>query len=378
LREDLPLPLVCIMAIVFVLHLFIVRIDALVFDEKIYVTQALSIVVEKSFEPQYLPQPLGIGLTALMIRLFGFHPYAWRALPIILGVGSIWVIFLLARAGTKDKSVALLAAGLYGFDVLTFVQSSIAMLDVFFVFFMLAGFYAYWTGRKLLAPALLALSTLCKFPGILGFAVIVAMEYFAFSRPKKILSYCLLYGLVYLNGFIMLQMVLPTAGRVNPILFFPNAAVATVNFGTTAQVFLSKPWDWITYPTPIQYGSTYLGMGNPAIWCLTIPAMAAVAWKFLKTRDTFLLFLLVWFAATYLVPWYPLALFTKRTIIIYYFLPTVGAVTTSISITALSFLRRIREKLISRALLMAYLLIVLYFFASYYPTRLALFLLRVP
>jgi len=203
------------------------------------------------------------------------------------------------------------------------------------------------------------------------------MEYFAYSRPKKILGYCLLYGLVYMNGFIMLELVLPTAGRVNPILFFPNAAVATANFAQTPPALLSKPWEWITYPTPIQYGSTYLGMGNPAIWCLTIPAMVAIAWRFLKTRDTFLLFLLVWFVATYLLPWYPLALFTKRTLIIYYFLPTVGAVTTSIAITALSFLRGIRKKLISRALLLAYLLIVLYFFIAYYPTRLALFLLHV-
>jgi dolichyl-phosphate-mannose-protein mannosyltransferase len=348
--------------------LVILQSPGFVFDESIYVPFAVYVNGGVSLPPDYLSQPLGIALLALMIRFFNFRPYAWRALPVVLGVASIWIIFLLTKAGTRDQSVALLSAGLYGFDVLTFVQSSIAMLDVFFVFFMLAAFYAYWKGRRILAPALLALSTLCKFPGIFGFLVILAMEFYSHTRFKSILSHFLVYALVYLNGFLMLQMVLPTS-RVNPLSFFQDVGAAEVSFAGTPTSLLSKPWTWITHPIPISYGvSNYVGMGNPAIWLLTIPAMATVAWKFLRTKNTFLAFLLAWFAATYLLPWYPLALFDSR-LMIYYFLPTVGAVTTSISIVALSLLRRIRHKLISGMLLAAYLLVVLYFFILYFPAR---------
>jgi len=60
--------------------------------------------------------------------------------------------------------VPVFATFLFAFENLSFSQSGIAMLDVFYVTLMLAGFLFYLRGNYIQCGILMGLSMLCKFP----------------------------------------------------------------------------------------------------------------------------------------------------------------------------------------------------------------------
>lgn len=79
--------------------------------------------------------------------------------------------------------------------------------------------------------------------------------------------------------------------------------------------YLSHPWGWLLLERPVAYyyqsppgcGSTscsqeILGIGNPALWWATIPALIAVIWMWISKRDWRAAGIIVAFAFGYL-PW---------------------------------------------------------------------------
>jgi predicted membrane-bound dolichyl-phosphate-mannose-protein mannosyltransferase len=274
-----------------------------------------------------------------------------------------------------------MSSALYAADSLSFVQSSVAMLDVFFVFFMLLGFYLYWTERKTLAVLSLTTSTLCKLTGFFGFVVLMIMEMASGAEPRRLLRHLTLYAATTFLLFWGLLLGLQPKSEANPfsILLIGVKNIVYTPSSNAIVSISSLPWNWILNPQPITYYAThlpnltyvkYVGMGNPAIWLLTIPSIAYVAWSSYYSRNKFRAFLLTWFAATYLLPWYPLALLTHRPLFIFYFLPTVGAVTVSLSIASMALLgTRIRK--LAYCGLIVYGTIVAYFFILYFPIRIA-------
>jgi dolichyl-phosphate-mannose--protein O-mannosyl transferase len=83
--------------------------------------------------------PLGKQLIAAGIRAFGYDSFGWRFSAAIAGVLMVALLFLLARRLLRSTSAATLAAGLLAVDWLGFVQSRIAMLDIFAALFGLGA-----------------------------------------------------------------------------------------------------------------------------------------------------------------------------------------------------------------------------------------------
>ncbi|MEN7535907.1 phospholipid carrier-dependent glycosyltransferase [Aurantiacibacter flavus] len=81
--------------------------------------------------------PLGKEMIALSIWLFGDSPFGWRALAALFGTlalfASMRAMWLTGRAGTASVLTGLFV----GTNFLLFVQSRIAMLDVFMVSFLM-------------------------------------------------------------------------------------------------------------------------------------------------------------------------------------------------------------------------------------------------
>jgi dolichyl-phosphate-mannose--protein O-mannosyl transferase len=122
-----------------------------------------------------------------------------------------------------------------------------------------------------------------------------------------------------------------------------------------AHPYLSRPWGWLALERPVAYyyqtpaaaacgvkapltcSKEVLGVGNPALWWATIPAMIAVAWAWVSRRDWRAGAILVVFAFGYLpwivealhvVPVQAMAAFTPasdrhRTEFLFYMLPNV-------------------------------------------------------
>ena len=79
----------------------------------------------------------------------GGDPFAWRFPGVVLGVLTAVFMYLLARILFKRRSIAILAGALVAVDGMFFVQSRIAMNDVYVGFFIVAAytvFAAVWTG----------------------------------------------------------------------------------------------------------------------------------------------------------------------------------------------------------------------------------------
>jgi dolichyl-phosphate-mannose--protein O-mannosyl transferase len=84
--------------------------------------------------------PVGKLLTAIGIKIFGYRPFGWRFMPALVGTLLVLVVYLIARRLWPSKRwPAVAAAILTACDGLLFVQSRMAMLDIFVAFFVVLG-----------------------------------------------------------------------------------------------------------------------------------------------------------------------------------------------------------------------------------------------
>lgn len=77
-------------------------------------------------------------LIATGIKVFGYTPFGWRAVSALVGTLAVALTFLLARRLLGSTVAAAMASGLLAVDGLAFVQSRVAMLDIFVATFSLA------------------------------------------------------------------------------------------------------------------------------------------------------------------------------------------------------------------------------------------------
>ncbi len=120
----------------------------LVFDETYYAKDAcifLSFLPEEcgltgTSEQSYVHPPLGKWLIAGGIKLFGNNSFGWRISALVFGVGLVLLVYLLAGRLFRNRWISLVSALLVATDFLLFVQSRIAMLDIFLAFFIVLGF----------------------------------------------------------------------------------------------------------------------------------------------------------------------------------------------------------------------------------------------
>lgn len=346
---------------------------SLIFDEWYYVNVARVILhlpqsLGADGKPPYVDPTLGLDpnhehpplaklLIALSMYLFGDNGFGWRIPSVIFGSVAILVFYLLMKRITKYRSLPLIATFLFSFDNLIFVQSRIAILDIFTLAFMLIGFYWYFSGHTYLSAVGMALSTLTKATGGAGFIVIVALHTTRFIRDHSrkwkwtdLFSWFEKYFIVYLVSFLLILTFLDVrwVGFWNPldhirfILDYSSRLVSSCPNG-----IISCPWQWLINQIQIPYltvnvdvtsgnvtksfqSIAFVGAMNPAILYLTIPAMLYLAYDCYKKKCDFSLFILIWFAVTYL-PYYPAVLIGQRVTYLFYFLMTMPAVCAGVA-----------------------------------------------
>ncbi|MFI6484256.1 dolichyl-phosphate-mannose--protein mannosyltransferase [Nonomuraea sp. NPDC050663] len=84
--------------------------------------------------------PLGKWMIAVGEWLFGVTPFGWRFAAAVVGTLSILILARLARRMTRSTLLGCLAGLLLSLDGLHFVMSRTALLDIFLMFWVLAGF----------------------------------------------------------------------------------------------------------------------------------------------------------------------------------------------------------------------------------------------
>lgn len=104
--------------------------------------------LDDDVEKSWVHPPLGKQVIAVGIDAFGNRPFGWRISAALFGTGAVALVGILAFLLFGSPLWAAVAAMLAGTEHLLFVQSRIAMLDIFLTFFLLAGFVLLVADRK--------------------------------------------------------------------------------------------------------------------------------------------------------------------------------------------------------------------------------------
>lgn len=95
--------------------------------------------------------PLGKLIISLGIMLFGMVPFGWRFMGTLFGVLMVPILYVFLKNLFGKTSVALCGTTLFTFDFMHLVQTRIATIDTYGVFFILVSYYFLY--RWLAVPA---------------------------------------------------------------------------------------------------------------------------------------------------------------------------------------------------------------------------------
>ncbi|WP_329519527.1 dolichyl-phosphate-mannose--protein mannosyltransferase [Spirillospora sp. NBC_01491] len=84
--------------------------------------------------------PMGKWMIAIGEWMFGATPFGWRFVPALVGTLSVLILARVARRMTGSTLLGCAAGLLLALDGLQFVTSRAALLDIFVMFWILAGF----------------------------------------------------------------------------------------------------------------------------------------------------------------------------------------------------------------------------------------------
>ncbi len=85
--------------------------------------------------------PLGKIIISIGILLFGMNPFGWRFMGTLLGVIMVPIMYLFGKRLFKSTEGAFATSLIFTFDFMHFVQTRIATIDVYGVFFIILMYY---------------------------------------------------------------------------------------------------------------------------------------------------------------------------------------------------------------------------------------------
>ncbi|ERF86298.1 phospholipid carrier-dependent glycosyltransferase [Bradyrhizobium viridifuturi] len=332
--------------------------DKLYFDEVHYVPaarQMLQPVVEGPILNPMHP-PLAKEIVALSIKAFGDGPLGWRYPAALFGALALVGVYLAALALFASQERAIAAVLIAFFNQMLFVQSRIAMLDIFALAFCLFAIAAFIRGFRqtrphsafALAGLAVGLASACKWSGLFVLATCIAIVVvirlmqgwrtrFAdanaqdwyqpdlwpdFRLPHVIVCFVLIPSAVYLATFVPL-VGLSFSGLVEAQrrIFADNTTTAIAG-----HTYMSSWPTWPLLVRPVWYLFEKAGddrfaavvfLGNPLVlWPALIALIVALRdWIVDRSRDAFLVL------AFYLGPYLAWALLPRTLGFIYYYLP---------------------------------------------------------
>jgi dolichyl-phosphate-mannose-protein mannosyltransferase len=302
----------------------------IILDEVHYIHDARSIsdnaVTQRAEHP-----PLAKLLIVGGIKTFGDNPWGWRVFPIICGTLTIIMFYLLCRRFDMSRTAASIAAFLLATENLFFLLSSLAMLDVYYVTFMMACFLLYAYKRFFSSGVAIGLSALSKLNGALaGPAVAIHWLFSRKWRSKWFMITIIMAIVVFFAGLPVFDMIITRSisGAQDPVkqALTMLELTGSLTFKNVSHPSMMPPWEWLyTYkPMPFYYMPHWTAAISFSVFVAIIPTFLYMLWRAIKKNQA-ALFGVGWFFATYLI-WIPATFITDRVTYIYYFYPAVGAI----------------------------------------------------
>lgn len=435
---------------------------AVVFDETYYAKDALGVLrfgasqetVENANDqllagnshiftgsPNFVVHPqFGKTLIAAGEWLFGANPFGWRFAAAVVGSLAVLILARTARRMTGSTLLGCVAGLLLALDGLEFTHSRLALLDIFVMFWIVAGFACLvadrdsararlarrvapvgggalgpWLGVRpwrLAAGVCLGLACASKWnavPFVAGFGLLAFFWDIAARRRARVRRPFLgalaldaapaFVSIVVLALFAYIATWMPwflsdagwgrhwaaEHGAGGPLIGLWHYHREMWHFHTnlsTPHDYQSWPWTWILLLRPVAYyytspdtcgasdcSSAIHGLGTPAIWWFSMPALLVMVFLLLARRDWRAGGIIMAVAAGWL-PWFFSAI-RDRTEFLFYALPMLPFLVLAVTMCLGLVLGRARASGFRRglgaALVGAYLLIVIANFYYLYP-----------
>jgi dolichyl-phosphate-mannose-protein mannosyltransferase len=367
------------------------------FDEVHYVPAARQMLEPVLPSPMLNPMhpPLAKQLIALSIRAFGDVPLGWRYPGVLFGSIAIVAMYLCGLVLFAGQGPAIATALLAFFNQMLFVQSRIAMLDIFALAFSLLAIAAFMHGFRKSRPQLwfalaglaFGLAAACKWSGLFGLAVCVVivgvirlMQGWGtqFANPKAddwyqpglwpdfrsyhfAACFVVVPAIVYLSTFVPLYgLSLTDLVEAQRRIFSDNVTTAIAG-----HTYMSAWPSWPLLARPVWYLFDKIGddriaavvfLGNPLVLWPALPALMVCLRDWIVTRRTDAFLILSFYFGLYLA-WTVL----PRTVgFLYYYLPAA-------TVASLALVYVLRRGNSPRWLLWAFVAIAAAGFAAMLP-----------
>ena len=307
--------------------------------------------------------PLGKLLISSGIALFGMNPFGWRVVGALFGVALVPLMYLFGLKLFRNRFYAFCAAFLMLVEFMRFAQSRVAVIDVYGVFFILVMYYFILDlfpgiGERprrsanrtlLLAGVAFGIGAACKWIVLYagcGMVLLVVLRTLAELRHGDfpatygmagfllrrigvcLIAFGVLPALIYLLAYLP-YLALPGPGHDLTDVFRLQAHMLQYHQALQATHPFSSPWwswpldlrpMWMYTGAGLPDGtaSSIVSFGNPAIFWLGIPSVAAAAFLAVRKRDAGIGLVLTALLCQYL-PWVGI----NRLAFIYHFFSSV-------------------------------------------------------
>lgn len=285
------------------------------FDEVYYVKAARELLQDRK-DSNWVHPPLGKILIAAGIKAASPTPRWWRFSSLLAGTAVFLLTYPLAKAFGLSSQEALLSLLLLLTDFLLFVQSRIAMLDIFLTLFILLGFLFLLSGLNrsargsggawlvAISGCSFGLALLVKWSALfaIGGALFLAATAPAFLpglERKSVLPHLLL--LIFLPFLVYLAIDYPIIAhwaarqKVDSRAEFISTHYHAMKFHlrpSMKHAYASHFLMWILDLRPVWYyfkstksgHSGVVGMGNPVLWWGTLVALLVALWEIGRRR----------------------------------------------------------------------------------------------
>jgi len=129
--------------------------------------------------------PLVFWIQHFFIKVFGENNFAFRLPSVLLGVGSVYLVFLIGRI-LFSANVGLLSAALLSVTLNHVYISRLGLQEAYVIFFMLLASYFFLKGRLILTGIILGLAFLTKYTTFI--LVPIFLTYLLFFRRDYFLN----------------------------------------------------------------------------------------------------------------------------------------------------------------------------------------------
>jgi dolichyl-phosphate-mannose-protein mannosyltransferase len=370
------------------------------FTERVYIPSAIAFTEFRNPKNREHP-PLAKELIAASVALFGDTPLGWRFASTVFGSLTLVGVFFLALLLFQNLSAAFFTVLITAFNQLLYVQSRIALLDVFLTAFLIWALI-FWVaaGRNIfslkyrriflyLSGLSFGFATCCKWNAVISLFIFlgVTLVSLAIKNKKNFLDFS-----EFSWAEIFLSFVIgPAVGYLIPFgyyflipeLHYSLAELIRIHgemfhmqwHYSFKPVYSSSWWQWILMTRIMIFNTETSGVsentvamiGNPLIMWGGIIALfhccTQSCIQIFKKRSLTAEFIIIVAYISFLMPW---PLISRTSVAYYYYYPAGLMLSFTITSFGLSLLPRFSTTLKKYAAI-GFLLLTIGFFLYFLP-----------